>query len=113
MSSVNYNWLVSFAAGIGGLLFGYEIGVIGQVLGMEIFQTDFGMVNVVKGVRVDAENRPSIDGWITTTFLLGCIAGAAACSILADRIGRKYSIITSGGFFAVGGALQAAAGSLA
>ncbi|KAI8840061.1 general substrate transporter [Chytriomyces cf. hyalinus JEL632] len=110
----NYNWLVSFAAGIGGLLFGYEIGVIGQVLGMEIFQNDFGMAYTdANGKRVDYPNRPSIDGWITTTFLLGCIVGAGACSVFADRFGRKYSIISSGIFFAIGGALQAAASSFA
>ncbi|KAJ3226260.1 hypothetical protein HDU78_010433 [Chytriomyces hyalinus] len=113
-SQTTYNWLVAFAAGFGGLLFGYEIGVIGQVLGMEVFQTDFGMTHLdaTTGKRVDLPNRPYIDGWITTTFLLGCIAGAAACSVLADRVGRKYSIMLSGLFFAVGGGLQAFAVNL-
>jgi hypothetical protein len=29
MGSNFYNWLIAFGAGMGGLLFGYEIGVIG------------------------------------------------------------------------------------
>ena len=31
MGGNNYNWLIAFGAGMGGLLFGYEIGVIGYV----------------------------------------------------------------------------------
>ncbi|KAJ3062066.1 hypothetical protein HDU98_002031, partial [Podochytrium sp. JEL0797] len=44
--SSTYNWLVGFAAGIGGLLFGYEIGVIGQVLGMVSFQLRFALIEM-------------------------------------------------------------------
>ncbi|KAJ3248108.1 High-affinity glucose transporter rgt2 [Chytriomyces hyalinus] len=100
-----YSWLVALAAGIGGFLFGYEIGVIGQVLGMESFKTDFNLN--------DASTQSSHVAWVTTSFLFGCIGGAAIFSVLADRIGRKYSIISSGLFFAMGGALQCSANSFA
>jgi hypothetical protein len=46
--------LVAFAAAMGGLLFGYEIGVVGQVLGMPSFKIFFNMV-------IDSELADSAD----------------------------------------------------
>ncbi|KAJ3187620.1 High-affinity glucose transporter rgt2 [Irineochytrium annulatum] len=105
-----YNWVVAFAAGMGGLLFGYEIGVIGQVLGMDKFAQDFGMqTRNASGAWVASDNAASISGYITSTFLFGCVGGAAVFSVVADTLGRKYSIIIGGGLFAVGGLIQSLA----
>ncbi|KAJ3101020.1 hypothetical protein HDU97_001720 [Phlyctochytrium planicorne] len=129
MSSVNngYTWIVAFAAGMGGLLFGYEIGVIGQVLGFAAFQKDFGTTLKIDGPALlgpnglpngtfeqieNGEKEPR-EAIITSTFLFGCIGGALVCSFMADALGRKYSIIVGGLLFAIGGLLQAIAGTLA
>lgn len=94
--------MVSFSAAFGGLLFGYEIGVVSQVLGMEGFLQYFGCFgddDYTKALRSDFE------GNVTFTFLAGCIVGALFVSWLADKIGRKWSILfgsmlfTAGGFF--------------
>lgn len=46
-----FGYLIAFAAAMGGLLFGYEIGVISQVLGMLGFQLQFGMVARLQDVN--------------------------------------------------------------
>ncbi|KAJ3094390.1 hypothetical protein HDU96_001692 [Phlyctochytrium bullatum] len=116
-----YTWVVAFAAGMGGLLFGYEIGVIGQVLGFKNFQRDFNIEDDISngtmapnGTYYTMENpdKESRQGLITSTFLFGCIVGAFICSFLADSIGRKLSIIIGGSLFAVGGTVQAIAPGL-
>ncbi|KAJ3073164.1 hypothetical protein HDU98_002136 [Podochytrium sp. JEL0797] len=116
-----YNWLVGFAAGIGGLLFGYEIGVIGQVLGMVSFQIQYNLIKVdsdgmplynAQHETIDTDNKATTESWITSTFLFGCIFGAAVCSIMADKLGRKKSILLAGCLFACGGSIQCAVESL-
>ncbi|KAJ3115823.1 hypothetical protein HDU96_011011, partial [Phlyctochytrium bullatum] len=115
-SSNTYTWVVAFAAGMGGLLFGYEIGVIGQVLGFKNFQKDFGTTGTIlnaEGVEIDNPDKEGREALITSTFLFGCIGGAFLCSFMADAVGRKLSIITGGTLFAIGGVVQAIASTLA
>ncbi|KAJ3102651.1 High-affinity glucose transporter rgt2 [Phlyctochytrium planicorne] len=122
-----YTWVVAFAAGMGGLLFGYEIGVIGQVLGFSNFQSDFNTKGKISNgtemlgadgkpngtfFEIDNPDKESREAIITSTFLFGCIGGALVCSFMADALGRKYSIIVGGALFAIGGLLQAIASSL-
>jgi SP family sugar:H+ symporter-like MFS transporter len=65
-----YNYLVSFSAAVGGLLFGYEVGVVSQVLGMTTFQSYYGLAgDEMKSARSE------FDGNITFTFLIGCVFG--------------------------------------
>ncbi|KAJ3126364.1 High-affinity glucose transporter rgt2 [Physocladia obscura] len=101
MGSNTFSILISITAGLGGLLFGYEIGVIGQVLQIQNFIDTFGTAD------------QNTNAWVASLFQLGCVFGAAAFSILADTLGRKRSIIVSGTIFALGGVLQAVGSSLA
>ncbi|KAL2913956.1 hypothetical protein HK105_206547 [Polyrhizophydium stewartii] len=118
-----YGYLVAFASGVGGLLFGYEIGVIGQVLSMDSFSSFFGYrYRAADGSYKDCtgDNYPAAcsslaedtTGWITFTFLIGCVGGALVSSMMADGIGRKFSILFGGVLFTVGGALQSSANGL-
>ena len=67
-----YNYLVSFSAAIGGLLFGYEIGVVSQVLGMESFQQLWGTF----GDDLEKKALQSeLEGNVTFSFLIGCVFG--------------------------------------
>ncbi|KAI9016628.1 general substrate transporter [Hyaloraphidium curvatum] len=111
-----YSYFVSFAAALGGLLFGYEIGIINQVLQMNSFQLYFGIAtsNVPdeNGVLPQSPNAADTEGWIVSSFLLGCIAGAIGMTFLADHLWRKHIIFFGSATFAVGGILQAAAVNL-
>jgi len=136
--------LIAFTAGMGAILFGYEVGVIGQVLAMENFRRDFGLslpddmqatYNSSRNIdlslslasttsRRTSDADPSVT-WhdsssidqslalVTSTFLLGCIAGTRLGAFTSDHIsvGRKYSILIGGAVFAAGGFLQSLAPS--
>ncbi|KAI9011523.1 general substrate transporter, partial [Gaertneriomyces semiglobifer] len=90
---------------MGGMLFGYEVGVINQVLEMDTFATHFGYRGLADP-DFESEMKTSRTGDITMTFLLGCLGGALIVSYLADKIGRKFSILTGSVLFNVGAILQ-------
>ncbi len=108
-SSSSYAYCVSFSAGISGLLFGYDIGIIDAVLKMPSFMSFFGSGTIDKGTGeiVETDDQANIDGNIVSTFLVGCVGGSILSSILADWIGRKRSITVGALIFTVGGILQA------
>ncbi|KAI8820678.1 sugar transporter [Fimicolochytrium jonesii] len=102
-----YNFLMAFSAAMGGLLFGYEIGVIGQVLAMDsTFGVYYGLTSLVDGKYVATDANTSRTGDITSLFLVGCLVGALAVSWMADVIGRKKSILVGGVLFTAGAVLQ-------
>ncbi|KAJ3177789.1 hypothetical protein HDU87_004311 [Geranomyces variabilis] len=119
MPSSVYNYVVAFGAAFGGLLFGYEIGVVGQVLVMDsTFGQYFGIAYSDPANTKDDgwsryDNYSDVTGNVTMTFLLGCLAGAAIVSWMADFLGRKRSILVGGILFVIGVTMQVAAPSIA
>jgi sugar porter (SP) family MFS transporter len=75
-------------AGIGGLLFGYDTGVIGGAL--PLIANDFNW------------NTPFRKGVITSCLLLGAAVGAFAAGRLSDRLGRKRLILLTAATFVIG-----------
>ncbi|MEA1950951.1 MAG: sugar porter family MFS transporter, partial [Planctomycetota bacterium] len=73
-------------AALGGLLFGYDTGVISGVIGFltERFELDEVM-----------------QGWAVSNVLIGCMVGASLAGTLSDRFGRKKMLILAAIFFAV------------
>ena len=90
--------LIALLAALGGFLFGYDTGVIGQAL--PFVQKQFHASTVVAS-------------WIVASVLIGAIAGAAGSGYLADRISRKWTKFISGCVFAAGAVLEATAQSAA
>jgi SP family xylose:H+ symportor-like MFS transporter len=90
---VVYVMLVCMVAALGGLLFGYDTGVINGAIGP-----------LEKHFSLDANWK----GWATGCALVGCAIGAAAAGVLSDWLGRKKVLIASAILFfvsAVGTAL--------
>ena len=87
-------FVVAAVASIGGLLFGYDTGVISGAL---LF------------IRNEFALSPTMQGVVTSMVLVGAIAGAAMGGGLTDRFGRKPVIIVMAALFAVGSLLSAAA----
>lgn len=84
--------VASATAAIGGLLFGYDTGVISSSL---IFiQKQFGLSAVEQGL-------------IASALAVGAVIGAIGCGPLADRYGRKRTILAAAGVFALGGLFAA------
>lgn len=75
-------------AGIGGLLFGYDTGVIGGAL--PLIANDFDW------------DTPFRKGVITSSLLLGAAVGAFLAGRLTDRLGRKQLILLTAVTFVVG-----------
>lgn len=90
-TTVRYNtvfvWVVSLAAALGGLLFGYDWVVIGGA--KPFFERFFGLT--------DAASR----GWANSCALIGCLVGALISGGLSDRYGRKRLLILAALIFTV------------
>lgn len=78
---------VSAIAAIGGLLFGYDTGVISGALPF---------------IKDDLHAGTAAQQWVVSSLLLGAIVGAVAAGYLADRISRKYTKVVSGTVYVVG-----------
>ncbi|MBO0786401.1 MAG: MFS transporter, partial [Actinobacteria bacterium] len=88
--------LIALLAALGGFLFGYDTGIIGQAL--PFVQKQFHASTVVAS-------------WIVASVLIGAIVGAAGSGYLADRISRKWTKFCSGCVFVAGALLEATAQS--
>ena len=85
---------IAALAGLGGVLFGYDTGVIG---GAQLFiQKDFHLSSFSDEVLVSC-------------VLVGAIAGSLVAGWLVARAGRRVAIMTSGALFVVGSIAAAAA----
>lgn len=89
---------VTLVAALGGLLFGYDTGVVsGALLAIE---SDFQLSAFGSGV-------------VVSSLLVGAMAGAAGAGGLADRHGRRPVLVTAAVIFTVGALLAALAPSAA
>src|SRR6195256_4706270 len=89
---------IYFFGALGGLLFGYDTGVISGAL---LF------------IPNDFKLSPFLQGAIVAGLLLGAMIGAAFAGRLSDRLGRRRLIIIAAVVFTVGSLLAAVAPSVA
>jgi len=85
--------LTAAIAGLGGLLFGYDTGVIAGAL---LF------------IKHDFHLGSFAQGWVVAAVPIGAVAGAAIAGPAADRYGRGLMILLAAGVF-IAGALSSAA----
>ncbi|KAL1849337.1 hypothetical protein Daus18300_013310 [Diaporthe australafricana] len=84
---------IALFASFGGLLYGYQQGVLGQALVMPAFQRLFPHI----------ASSSNAKGWLTSILQLGGWAGALSAGILCEVFSRKHTIF--------GGALWVILGS--
>lgn len=84
---------------MGGFLFGYDQGVVSGVLQMETFAAEFPRIYL----------SSSFKGWFVSTLLLTAWFGSLINGPIADRFGRKGSMLAAVVVFVGGSALQAGA----
>lgn len=78
--------LITAISALGGLLFGYDTGVIN---GAQFYLSKY--------FELDA----TLKGWVVGSALLGCFVGAIVAGPLSIKIGRKWSLIISAVLFSV------------
>ncbi|MBN2578632.1 MAG: sugar porter family MFS transporter [Pirellulales bacterium] len=85
-TSLGYLYLITLVAAVGGFLFGYDLSLIsGAVMFLE---TEFALT-------------PFWYGAVTASAVLGCPFGPLAGVWLADRLGRKRTLILSSFLFLI------------
>ncbi|KAF8161635.1 general substrate transporter [Crassisporium funariophilum] len=88
-----YALLCAFFASIGGLEFGYDQGVIANVLVMDDFVRRWPITPLQKGI-------------MTAVLELGALIGALSAGVYADRYSRRHSIMVACVIFCIGSAFQ-------
>ncbi|KAK2053864.1 general substrate transporter [Colletotrichum caudatum] len=104
------NWrihLIALVASMSALAMGYDTAVIGGTMALDSFRRDFHLDGVA------TSTRDTIQGNIVSTFQAGCFFGALLTFPIAEKLGRRKTVMLAGTVFLVGGTLMtAASGSL-
>ena len=82
-----YVRIVAAVAALGGLLFGYDTGVMSGALLFISPEFDMG---------------PTEEGWVTSMLLVGAAVGALTGGQIADGLGRRMTLIIGGLIFVLG-----------
>jgi MFS transporter, SP family, sugar:H+ symporter len=96
----SFNWLIYIFGALGGLLFGYDTGVIAGAL---------------LYINKDLELTPTLQGVVVSSLLVGAMLGSIVAGPLADAIGRRRLVLIAAVTFivgAIGSALAPSAGVL-
>jgi sugar porter (SP) family MFS transporter len=83
-------WRVAFIAGLGGILYGYDMGIIAAAL---IF------------VRDSFHIATRMQEIVVSIVLVGAMLGAVIGGSVADMIGRRATLLWGGGLFILGSVL--------
>ena len=86
MNNIKFLILITSITALGGLLFGYDTGVIN---GAQFYLTKY--------FELDAATK----GWVVGSALLGCLIGAIISGPLSIKLGRKNSLIISAILFSL------------
>ncbi|KAJ5806834.1 general substrate transporter [Penicillium riverlandense] len=96
MKSGVYQFLIGCFAAFGSFLFGYDLGVIAEVVAASSFKTLFLQSNA------DAKS-----GTVVSLYTGGCFFGALGAGF-TDRLGRRGTILMACIIFTIGGIIQSA-----
>ncbi|MCK4746181.1 MAG: sugar porter family MFS transporter, partial [Bacteroidales bacterium] len=86
MKGKPYLYFISLVATIGGLMFGFDIGIISGAI--PFIQPYFNWDELQLG-------------WGVSSLLVGCIAGAFGSGVITEKYGRKKVLVVVALFFAV------------
>ncbi|KAI4631408.1 hypothetical protein J4E83_002940 [Alternaria metachromatica] len=95
-----YQFLVGLFASLGSLLYGYDLGVIAQVIASGAFKREFN------------DPGSNAKGAVVSVFTGGAFFGAMFGGPAGDYLGRRLTILMGACVFMLGGALQTAAVNL-
>jgi sugar porter (SP) family MFS transporter len=97
--------LITLFAAFGGILYGYDTGVISGVQSMNDFRCTFGHFDAALGQCALKSSEQSL---IVSILSAGTFFGALLGAPVADHIGRKFGVVVACGVFVIGVAMQTA-----
>ncbi|KAI6248010.1 Major facilitator-type transporter ecdD [Erysiphe necator] len=105
--------VIGFFVATGGVLYGYDTGNISGILAMRYFKDQFstGHKSIQDGV-LQPDITSSQESLIVSILSAGTFLGALLAAQIADRIGRRWSLIASSWVFISGVILQTIATAL-
>ncbi|KAH7091515.1 general substrate transporter [Paraphoma chrysanthemicola] len=92
-------YLLTAIASFGGMLFGWDTGLIGGVLTMNAFQHSFNL-------DPRSDDFANLQGNIVSVLQAGCFFGALASFYVSDTFGRKRALIFADLVFIIGSLVQ-------
>ncbi|KAJ4467552.1 general substrate transporter [Lentinula aciculospora] len=99
--------ILSFVAGTGFILFGYDQGVMSALLTANQFEKVFPQVSAPH------PNHATLQSFLVAIYEIGCLAGALLNLVLGDKFGRKRTIALGCFIMSIGAIIQAASFSYA
>lgn len=93
--------MISFLAGMGFLLFGYDQGVMGSLLTLPEFRNTFDSINTIK-----YPEHATFQGFVIAVYEIGCLAGAISTMHFGDIFGRRKTIFIGCCIMIVGAIIQ-------
>jgi MFS transporter, SP family, arabinose:H+ symporter len=87
-----YTYVISTIAAVGGLLFGFDTGVISGAIPF-----------ITRHFHLNAHQ----EGFTVSVLIIGCVLGASFAGVISDRFGRKKILILSALFFTLTAVLSA------
>ncbi|KAF1945721.1 MFS quinate transporter-like protein QutD [Clathrospora elynae] len=92
-------YFLTAVASFGGMLFGWDTGLIGGVLTMDAFQHSFNLDK-------NSSDFANLQGNIVSVLQAGCFFGALASFYVSDTFGRKAALISADVIFIIGSIVQ-------
>ncbi|KAI7307355.1 quinate permease [Hortaea werneckii] len=96
--------VLTATAYMGALLFGFDTGVMGSVLAMEGFKTDFGLPLGSNGFA--DEKNAQVSSNVVSLLTAGSFFGAIFGAFINEKIGRRFTLMLFALVFLVGAAMQ-------
>ena len=95
-------YVLTAVASFGGMLFGWDTGLIGGILTLPSFQKSFALDK-------HSRNFSSLQGNIVSVLQAGCFLGALS-SFISDKFGRRTALFIADSIFLIGSVMQTCSG---
>ncbi|CDR99983.1 hypothetical protein [Sporisorium scitamineum] len=90
---------IAVFASMGGLIYGYNQGMFGQILSMHSFSEASGVTGI---------QNPTLSGLLTSILELGAFVGVLLNGYVSDAVGRKKCVVFGVFWFILGVIIQSA-----